>query len=124
MRPRFFATSLDAAGRRVYGGITLWFLFVFFALIWPVYPLFSGDRPRILGVPHSLAYVVALLALAFLALGWLYAWEDRRGALDADAEREPAAPCDADREPWAAPDVTRDADARAVPGTSTGRPPG
>lgn len=42
------------------------------ALVWPVYPLFSGIRPLILGLPLSLAWVVLWLGLVFVALVVLY----------------------------------------------------
>ncbi len=41
-------------------------------LIWPVYPLFSGVEPLILGLPLSLAWVVMALGVMFGALLWLY----------------------------------------------------
>jgi hypothetical protein len=42
------------------------------ALVWPVYPLFSGIFPLILGLPLSLAWTVLWLAVVFAALVWLY----------------------------------------------------
>ena len=42
------------------------------ALIWPVYPLFSGTFPLILGLPLSLAWVVLWLFIVLAALIWLY----------------------------------------------------
>ena len=42
------------------------------ALIWPIYPLFSGIYPLILGLPLSLAWVVLWLAVVLAALFWLY----------------------------------------------------
>ncbi len=45
-------------------------------LIWPIYPLFSGVQPLILGLPLSFAWVVMDLALIFVALLWLYKSED------------------------------------------------
>ena len=45
-------------------------------LIWPVYPLFSGVQPLILGLPLSFAWVVLALALIFVALLWLYKTDD------------------------------------------------
>ena len=38
------------------------------ALVWPVYPLFGGIRPLVLGLPLSLAWVVLWLVVVFLAL--------------------------------------------------------
>lgn len=48
------------------------------ALTWPVYPLFSGIRPLILGLPLSLAWVVLWLVVVFAALVWLYRADDAR----------------------------------------------
>ena len=42
------------------------------ALTWPVYALFSGIRPLILGLPLSLAWIVAWLFVSLIALIWLY----------------------------------------------------
>lgn len=42
------------------------------ALVWPVYPLFSGIFPLILGLPLSLTWVILWLTVVFAALAWLY----------------------------------------------------
>ena len=42
------------------------------ALVWPIYPMFSGIYPLILGLPLSLAWVVLWLAVMMTALIWLY----------------------------------------------------
>lgn len=42
------------------------------ALIWPVYPMFAGIFPLILGLPLSLAWIVLWLAVVMTALVWLY----------------------------------------------------
>ncbi len=42
------------------------------ALIWPVYSLFSGVFPLVLGLPLSLAWVVFWLLVVFVALIRLY----------------------------------------------------
>ena len=42
------------------------------ALIWPIYPFFSGVYPLILGLPLSLAWVVLWLVIVLVALVWLY----------------------------------------------------
>jgi len=76
--PRFFPSHLDPVARRVYGATALFFLLVFLGLVWPVYPLFAGVRPLVLGVPFSLYYVVVLLHGAFLVLLGLFVWEGRR----------------------------------------------
>lgn len=41
-------------------------------LVWPVFPMFSGIYPLILGLPFSLAWVVAALGVMFAALLWLH----------------------------------------------------
>ena len=46
------------------------------ALIWPIYPLFSGTFPLILGLPLSLAWIVLWLAVVLAALLWLYRSEE------------------------------------------------
>lgn len=48
------------------------------ALVWPIYPLASGIRPLILGLPLSLAYIVIVLLAMFAALIWLYLGEEER----------------------------------------------
>ena len=47
------------------------------SLVWPVYPLFSGVFPLILGLPLSLAWIVLQLAVAFTAFLILYLTEER-----------------------------------------------
>lgn len=42
---------------------------------WPIYPLFAQPEPFILGLPLSMAWVIAALALGFGALLWLYRGE-------------------------------------------------
>lgn len=84
--PRFFPSELDARERRIYGALTLFFVTVLLALTWPVYTLFSGIRPLVLGMPFSLFYIVAVLVLSFLVLLGLYLWEERRGELDRDGD--------------------------------------
>ncbi len=46
------------------------------ALIWPVYPVFSGLYPLILGLPLALAWIVLCLAVMMAALIWLYRSEE------------------------------------------------
>lgn len=77
-RPRMFPSRLSGRERVVYRAATLFFVALFFALIWPVYPLFAGIRPLVLGVPLSLAYVVCLLLASFFGLLALFLWEGRR----------------------------------------------
>ena len=45
-------------------------------VLWPVYPLFAGIRPLILGLPLSMAWVVGALLLVLAALVWLERGED------------------------------------------------
>ncbi len=66
------------------------------ALVWPVYPAL-GNRiePRVLGLPFSLAWIVAWIVASFLALV-AYEWGTRRNEqrssahLDAGPERSSA----------------------------------
>lgn len=80
--PRFVPREMPRGRRRVYLAVTAFFLVVFAALIWPVYPVFASARPFVLGIPLSLAYVIALLLVAFGVLLGLYVWEGRRGLHD------------------------------------------
>lgn len=50
------------------------------SLIWPIYPLASGIRPLIFGLPLSLGYIVIVLLAMFAALIWLYRGEEERPA--------------------------------------------
>ncbi|WP_372634714.1 hypothetical protein [Fodinibius sp.] len=45
------------------------------SIIWPVYSLFSGIHPMILGFPLSFAWIVAMLFASFFLLLWYY-WSD------------------------------------------------
>jgi hypothetical protein len=71
----------SARHRAVFTTALLYFVAVFAAMLWPVYPLFGGIRPMILGLPFSLFYQVCLLALSFLVLVVLYRWERRHGGI-------------------------------------------
>lgn len=44
-------------------------------VLWPVYPIFARPKPLILGLPLSLAWVLAALSLVFVALLWLFRGE-------------------------------------------------
>jgi len=48
-------------------------------VLWPVYPLFSGVFPLILGLPLSLAWVVLALTIDFFALLWLFRGDRAHG---------------------------------------------
>jgi len=62
-------------GRIVYRAFGVFYALLFVAMIWPIYPRFATIEPRILEMPHSLAYVVFGLVLSFAALLGLYLWE-------------------------------------------------
>ena len=47
-------------------------MMVAMALVWPMYPLFSGIFPLIFGLPLSLAWIAVWLTVVFVALVWLY----------------------------------------------------
>lgn len=76
--PRFLPSDLPPGARRVYVGATLFFAVTFVALVWPVYSLFAGIRPRILGLPLSLTWVVGWVVAGFLVLAAVHLWEGRR----------------------------------------------
>lgn len=81
-KPRVFSSALSTTERRIYGAVTLIFVGVFLATMWPIAPLFSRIRPFVLGIPFSLFALVFLVFVCFLSLLALYRWEDRRGKLD------------------------------------------
>jgi len=68
-------TPKPTVRRAVYAAVAVFYIALFVALIWPVYPRFATIEPRVLGVPFSLAYVVGALILSFVGLLWLYLWE-------------------------------------------------
>ncbi len=51
-------------------------------LIWPVYPMFSGIKPLILGLPLSFAWVVIALLVMFAALLLLFRADERETPKD------------------------------------------
>lgn len=57
----------------------------FLAVIWPVYPLVSRAFPLVLGLPLSLAWILAVLAVQFLALFALYRADERDAATGGEA---------------------------------------
>ena len=87
MKPVIFSSALSPGERRVYKAATILFIVIFFAFMWPIYPLFNRVRPLILGMPASLFYLIFLLAIAFCSILALYRWEDRHGKLE-----EPSGP--------------------------------
>ncbi len=82
MKPVIFSSELSPSERRIYKAATILFIVVFFAFMWPIYPIFNHIRPLILGMPASLFYLVFLLSVAFAAILALYLWEDRHGKLE------------------------------------------
>jgi len=48
------------------------FILLQLGLIWPVYPLFSGIEPMILGLPLSFAWIIFMLIGCFLLLLWYF----------------------------------------------------
>ncbi len=58
------------------------FLAVYFLVAlmvtWPVYSLFAGVFPLILGLPLSLAWMILALAVIFCTLLWLFRADERR----------------------------------------------
>lgn len=76
---KLFPDRSSAAHRRRRVIFLALFLAQVLALIWPVYPLFAGVRPLILGMPLSLAWIVFVLTAMFATLVWLYRTEEPRG---------------------------------------------
>lgn len=72
-RGLIFFSDRASRQRRRRRGLFIAIVFVAaLALIWPVYPLFGGIRPLVLGLPLSFAWVVLWLGIVFGALVWLY----------------------------------------------------
>ena len=67
---------------RVYKIVILYFILVFSAMMWPIYPFFSRIRPMVLGIPFSLFYLVILIIASFLVLFTLYLWECRNDGIE------------------------------------------
>ncbi len=84
--PRIFPTRLERGDRRVYRVVTLFYVALFLALLWPVYPRFAGIEPRVLGLPFSMAYVIGGVLLSFAVLLTLFTWERRRAGGRESAE--------------------------------------
>ena len=82
IKARVFSSSLSKAERRIYGAVTVIFIGVFLATMWPIYPLFNRIRPFVLGMPASLFYLLVLVFVGFFSLLALYRWEDRRGKFE------------------------------------------
>ncbi len=82
IKTRVFSSALSKAERRIYGAVTVIFIGVFLATMWPIYPLFNRIRPFVLGMPASLFYLLVLVFVSFFSLLALFRWEDRRGKLE------------------------------------------
>lgn len=78
-RPKLFGSHLTPSHRRVYGGVLVFYLFAFAAMVWPLMKLFNHARPLILGMPASLFYVACLVMSSFLVQLALYLWEQKHG---------------------------------------------
>ena len=63
-------------------GLACYFVIATLALIWPIYPFFSGIHPRVFGMPFSLVWILVVLILSFSILASVYLWESRTGRLD------------------------------------------
>ena len=71
--------------RRLALAVAVFYVLLFVALVWPVYPRFATIEPRVLTMPFSLFYVVIGLLLSFLTLFAFYVWERRRESADGSA---------------------------------------
>lgn len=83
--PVLFAPGTPRRRRRARLAFLVVYLVTAAALTWPVYPLFAGPRPQLLGLPLSFAWPVLWLAVMFAALAALY-------RVDHGGEGDPAAP--------------------------------
>jgi cbb3-type cytochrome oxidase subunit 3 len=81
-RPRFFSSRLDPVERRVYRAAVVFFLGVFLALVWPIYPRFAAGEAQPMGIPLSFFYVIVFILLSFVALLLLFLWEGSRRERD------------------------------------------
>ncbi len=61
------------------------YLVVAGALVWPIYPRFSGIFPLVLGLPFSLAWMVMALVIGFFAVLWLFLSEEDDSGAAGDA---------------------------------------
>ncbi|WP_420438046.1 hypothetical protein [Candidatus Palauibacter sp.] len=64
--------------------VAVFYVLLFLALVWPVYPWFATIEPRVLAMPFSLFYVVVCLLLSFFALFAYYVWERKRETAGGD----------------------------------------
>lgn len=45
-------------------------------VLWPVYPIFSGIEPLVLGLPFGFVWVITAILVGFFALLWLFLGEE------------------------------------------------
>jgi hypothetical protein len=76
--PRFFASNLTVAQRRVYGAATIWFVVAAAAMLWPLYTFAARVHPLVFGVPFALFWLALILTISFAVGVALYRWEMRR----------------------------------------------
>ena len=88
---RFFSSHLTRTQRRVYGGVFVFYLFAFFAMVPPILDLFNEPRPLVLGIPLALFYIAGVVTLSFLVLLCVYVWEGRRSDGNDDTSGEDTA---------------------------------
>ncbi len=74
--PVFFTDHASSSRRRRRSLFIAIVLVAALALVAPIYPIFGGIRPLILGLPLSFAWVVLWLAVVFAALVGLYRSDD------------------------------------------------
>ena len=72
IKARIFSSELSGTERLVYGTVAILYAAIFFATIWPIYPLFSRIRPLVFSMPFSLFYLLILVAVGFFSLLALY----------------------------------------------------
>jgi fatty acid desaturase len=72
----FFSDDVSTTHKRRRSTFVVILLAAVLALIWPVYPFFSGIHPLVLDLPFSLVWVVLWLFIMFGALVWLYRAEE------------------------------------------------
>ena len=58
----------DAVHSTAYRRLFLFFIVVFLATMWPVYPVFNRIQPFVFGIPFSLFYVFGLTVVSFTVL--------------------------------------------------------
>ena len=68
-------TVRSSPRRAVSIAVALFYVLLFAALMWPVYPRFATIEPRVLEMPFALFYVVVALLLSFSVLFAFYVWD-------------------------------------------------